>query len=234
MNYGDHIIPLLIGKSEFRKTESGMENHITIDRYAGVSFFVGEEGRIATCKHIIEMVQDDEVLLGQNLITGEIKPVGNIKVHPIYDFALGTVIHHNSYTCFPIENKEYLIGHDVRAFGFTYSGKSDNDVSIEPRLFKGHIVRTSPNSNLDFANSVMELSFPSHKGFSGGPIISEETGKVVGMLYGNQESSIEIHSFLDTAENGDIYKEGMFRIIELGLAHSASDISQFIQELESC
>jgi hypothetical protein len=234
MNYGDHIIPLVIGKIELRETESAMKVDITIDRYAGVSFFVGEEGRIATCKHIVEMVQDDEVLLGKNLITGEIKPVGNIRVHPIYDFALGTVSHHKSYICLPIGNKESLIGQDVRAFGFTYSGRNDNDVSVDPRLFKGHIVRISPNSNLDFAKSIMELSFPSHKGFSGGPIISENTGRVVGMLYGNQESSIEMHSFLDTAENGEVYKEGMFRIIELGLAHSASDISLFIQELESC
>jgi len=234
MNYGDHIIPLMIAKQHINTECIPPRINNTIDRYAGVAFYTSDNGDLATCKHIIEMVQANEVLVGKNLNTGELAVISNIKVHPTYDFAIAKFNKNQNSQPLQIEDTAYLPGHDVRAFGFTHSGKDENIVKVDPRLFKGHIVRTSEDSEKDFAKSTMELSFPSHKGFSGGPLVSEQTGKIVGMLYGNQESSIEIHSFLDVDENGDKYQEGMYRIIELGLAHSAQDLISFSLELESC
>ena len=234
MNYGDHIIPLMIGKQNLVTSGEVPHMNTTIDRYAGVAFYIGNRGEIATCKHIIEMVQEGEVLVGKNYNTGELAIINSIKAHPKFDFAIAKFDCYETSVPFEIEDREYLPGYDVRAFGFTYASKAENIVKVEPRLFKGHIVRTSSESEISFASSIMELSFPSHKGFSGGPLISEETSKIVGMLYGNQESSIEVHSFLDVNENGDKYQEGMYRIIELGLAHSAQDILAFSTELKSC
>jgi len=133
---------------------------------------------------------------------------------------------------FPINNTNHLMGHDVRVFGFNNMGKTGNVVDVKPRLFKGHIVSTSDNSAHPEAKSTTELSFPSLKGFSGSPLVSTENGELVGMMFSNHESSIEVHSFMDVEDNGDTFKEGIYRIIELGLAHSIKDILEFISDIE--
>jgi hypothetical protein len=228
MNYGEYQIPLLIAK----KRHEGNELHMDINRYAGVAFFIGAEGRIATCKHIIEMVQDDEVLLGKNLITGDIDVIYNIKSHPKYDFAIGNFIKHQNYKCFELLDTKYLPGHDVRAFGFNNIGQKNKIVEVNARMLKGYVVSQSDSSNHPHALSSTELSFPSLKGFSGSPLVSEQTGKLAGMLFSNHESSIEIHSITDVEENGDKFAESIHRIVELGLAHSAKDLLTFIQDIE--
>lgn len=229
VNYGEYQIPLLIGKKSIKDGHI----HITVDRYAGVAFFIGTEGKIATCKHIIEMVQPDEVLLGKNLITGKIDVISNIKTHPKFDFALGNYLAHKNYKCFPITKCDYLPGHDIRAFGFTNNGKVNGTVNVNARLLKGYIISSYEKSEHPLAKTTTELSFPSLKGFSGSPIVSLENGSLVGMLFSNHESSIEVHSFMDVDDNGDKLSESIYRIIELGLAHSYKDILDFIKDIES-
>ncbi|WP_446445094.1 hypothetical protein [Shewanella sp. 1180_01] len=36
---------------------------------------------------------------------------------------------------------------------------------------------------------------------------------------------------MDVEDNGEQFKESIYRIIELGLAHSAKDLIQFIEDL---
>tara|TARA_R110001583_G_scaffold153929_2_gene305617 strand:+ start:1647 stop:2339 length:693 start_codon:yes stop_codon:yes gene_type:complete len=230
MNYGEYQIPLLIAKQRFE----GNTLHIDIDRYAGVAFFIGDEGKIATCKHIVEMVQEGEVLVGKNLISGEIDVIYNIKSHPQYDFAIGNFIKHQSYKCFELRDIAYLPGHDVRAFGFNNIGQENKVVNVNARMLKGYVVSNSETSDHPLANTTTELSFPSLKGFSGSPLVSEQTGKLAGMLFSNHESSIEVHSFTDVEDNGDKFAESIYRIVELGLAHSAKDLIKFIREMEEC
>lgn len=228
MNYGEYEIPLLIGKK--RNDSNGPR--VEIDRYAGVAFFIdGDHGRIATCKHVVEMVQDGEVLCGQNLISGELDVIYNIKKHPKYDFAIGNFIKHSSYKKFPLFDREYLPGHDVRAFGFTNVGREVSNVRVNARMLKGYIVSQMDKSEHPQARTTTELSFPSLKGFSGSPLVSLTDGALVGMLFSNHESSIEIHSFMDVEDSGDKFQESIYRIIELGLAHSAKDLIQFIEDL---
>lgn len=229
MNFGDYQIPLLIAKKTVKESKVNLQ----IDRYAGVAFYIGDGGKVATCRHIIQMVQEDEVLLGKCLITGEIKPISNIKVHPKFDFAMGIFPTSNTYEQFEFSGDELHIGHDVRVFGFNNMGKVGENVEIKARLLKGYIVSISDKAEHPEANSTTELSFPSLKGFSGSPLVSTVTGKLVGMMFSNHESSIEVHAFTDVEDNGDTFKEGIYRIIELGLAHSISDISMFISDLEN-
>lgn len=230
MNYGEYQIPLLIAK----KRLEGSTLHIDIDRYAGVAFFIGNEGKIATCKHIVEMAQEGEVLVGKNLISGEIDVIYNIKSHSTYDFAIGNFIKHQNYKCFELDDTDYLPGHDVRAFGFNNIGQKDKVVKVNARMLKGYVVSTSDTSEHPLAHTTTELSFPSLKGFSGSPLVSEKTGKLAGMLFSNHESSIEVHSFTDVEDNGDKFAESIYRIVELGLAHSARDLIKFIRETEEC
>lgn len=228
MNYGEYQIPLLIGKWR----NEGNTIVIDVDRYAGVAFFIdGGDGKVATCKHIVEMVQEGEVLLGNNLISGEVDAIYNIKKHPLYDFATGNFKKHHSYKIFPILDREYNPGHDVRAFGFTNIGRKGSNVKVNARMLKGYIVSHAVESEHPQAKTINEVSFPSLKGFSGSPLVSEENGSLVGMLFSNHESSIEVHSFIDVEDNGEQFKESIYRIIELGLAHSAKDLIQFIEDL---
>jgi hypothetical protein len=229
MNYGEYQIPLLIAKLRFE----GSTIHYQIDRYAGVAFFIGEEGKVATCKHIVEMVQEGEVLLGKDLISGDIDVIYNLKSHPQYDFAIGNFIKHKTYKCFELCDTDYLPGHDVRAFGFTNIGREERSVRVSARMLKGYVVSHSDTSTHPLACSTTELSFPSLKGFSGSPLVSLDTGKIAGMLFSNHESSIEVHSLTEVEENGDKFAESIYRIVELGLAHSAKDILKFIQDIES-
>ncbi|ENN2394016.1 serine protease [Vibrio sp. VGrn 2] len=228
MNYGDYQIPLLIAK----QTIQGGNIHLQIDRYAGVAFFVGNEGLIATCRHIVQMVQEGEVLVGKSLNTGVIEPIYNIRVHADYDFALGAFMGQPDYRIFPMDGEDCLPGHDVRAFGFNNIGKIGADVRVNARMLKGYIVSKHETSDHPEAKTTTEVSFPSLKGFSGSPLVSTETGKLAGMMFSNHESSIEVHSFMDVEDNGDTFKESIYRVIELGLAHSISDINQFISALK--
>ncbi|WP_160062093.1 S1 family peptidase [Psychromonas sp. L1A2] len=228
MNFGDFQIPLLIAKKSINKGHVNLQ----IDRYAGVAFYVGDKGKVVTCRHIIQMVQDDEVLVGKCLVSNQILPISNIKEHPKFDFAMGVFPTTHKYSTFPIENVELSLGQDVRVFGFNNIGKVGENVEVKARLLKGYIVSISDKSDHPEAKSITELSFPSLKGFSGSPLVSTQTGQLVGMMFSNLESSIEVHSFMDVEENGDSFKEGIYRIIELGLAHPVKDIIEFMSELE--
>jgi hypothetical protein len=179
LNLGLYLVPLAVCKLD---TSSPTKLAYTVDRYAGTAFYVGNEAQIATCRHIIQSVGPNEVLMGVNMMTSELKPVGNIKTHPKFDFATG-VLPRSDYERFQLLDAVYPPGHDVRASAFINVGKTGNDVTVSPRLYKGHIVGTSKGPQTPDAPSTVLISFPSHKGFSGAPLLSSENGAIVGMLF---------------------------------------------------
>ena len=224
IDYGEYLVPLLITK------KNGTDH--TIDRYAGVAFFIGNTGLLATCKHIIDMVQDDESIIVKNINTQTFEVIENIKTHPTKDFAIGYLSDITNYKSFKLDSNEYSIGYDIQAFGFTSNHKQNGTVHIDARFRKGYIVRTSPRALNNDSNSLIEISFPSEKGFSGTPIISTTTKNIVGMLYGNSESSILQSSLSEVEENGDKFTEKITKIVEFGLAHSNIDIQQYLVDMQ--
>jgi hypothetical protein len=227
LNLGLYLVPLAVCKIN---ASSAPKLTYMVDRYAGTAFYVGNEAQIATCKHIIQSVGPNEVLMGLNIMTSELKPIGNIKTHPKFDFATG-VLPRSDYKRFQLLDAVYPPGHDVRASAFINVGKIGNDVTVSPRLYKGHIVGTSEVPQTPDARSTVLVSFPSHRGFSGAPLLSTESGAIVGMLYSNAESSIETFRYQEVADDGKEFSEVAYRIVEEGLAHSAKDILQFLKEL---
>lgn len=225
INCGDYLIPLLIGKKI-------NESNIKLDRYAGVAFFIGKNGLIATCKHIIEMLEDDEVLFAKNLNDQSFHILENMKVHSNKDFAIAYLPNMKNYKVFILNDKKYHVGYDIQAFGFTHNHKQNDIVHIDGRFRKGYIVRISNSSLNNISNSLMEISFPSEKGFSGTPIISTVDSSVVGMLYGNSESSILQHTIMEIEENGEKFSEKVTKIVEFGLAHSNQDIKKYLLDLD--
>ena len=223
MNYGEYLVPLLIGK------KTG-ENDVQVDRYAGVAFYINKDALLVTCKHIVESVLQDEVLLGKNLITNEIDIINNIRTHQNKDFAVCQFNKNIGFKNFIFDNSIFLPGQDLQAFGFTSNGIDRENVKVDARLFKGYIVRTSVTPLTIDSNSTLEISFPSHKGFSGAPIINEKN-ILIGMLFSNYQSTIEQHSFTEIDDDGKEFKESIHKVFELGVAHSNLDIKMFLTDL---
>lgn len=201
-------------------------------RYAGMSFHFNDIGNIATCAHIVNTLEEDESLVGVEM-HGECLSylVKDIQVHPKYDFALGKVTR-KAYKALPIySGPELFIGTDVFAYGMTTAGLANGRIEQMPRLFKGHVVRTHPLPSISVARSTCEISFPSHNGFSGAPLLLANTAVVAGMLYGNHESTITLHKFSEVDSAGTRFSEEIHRVVELGAAHTAADIRLCLDDL---
>ena len=226
-NMGDLLLPLVIAKKERTSGKTKLE------RYAGVSFYINSNGLIATCGHIIDGIVDDEILVVKELTTNSFLEVIDIKRHPTKDFAIGKIGVKNNKCIAPFE-QPVLPGQNVRAFGFTSPGKSGGEINIEGRLLKGYVVRTSPLPILPVSLSTCEVSFPSLNGFSGAPVITDGlNGKLIGMLYGNLESTIQTYGISELREKDKEISEKIYRIIEFGLIHTISDIRTFWSEIDN-
>jgi hypothetical protein len=211
---------------------AGSQNAVRVGlgRYVGVGFFL-EDGRIATCAHVVNLVQPDENLYGMDMKTGTYSEVHDIKQHAKYDFATGEFGTDRTVYFYKLEPKKFRIRQDVHTFGWTVHDKVDGTKQLDARFFKGYIVRTSDKPLRDDTRSTMEISFAAHSGFSGAPLLCPETGLLVGMLVANSESRIELHSMVEVNDDGKEYKETANRIVELGIAHSNLDIIEFLKEM---
>jgi hypothetical protein len=158
--------------------------------------------------------------------------VVDIKCHPTYDFAIGYVARQN-YKAIPMHGKRDLyIAESVLAYGFTNQGLVNGRIVTAPRLFKGHIVRTSDQPILEDARSTCEISFPALKGFSGTPLLFDSKKfSVAGMVFSNMESSIELHRLEEIEENGEVFSEKIHKVLELRVVHTAWDIRHFLKDL---
>ena len=220
INYGDYLVPLCV--FELNGTEG---NQLT--RYAGGAFHF-KNGVFISCKHIFESISSDEKICAKDLNSSEFFEILNLKCHPRFDFATFNI--NISKSGFPLVFHSYLPGTNVQALGFLDGGKVGSNVIIEPRLLKGYVTRVSANPQIPIAKSTLEVSFPSLKGFSGMPIITNND-LLVGMLYSNAESKIELHNLSEFEENGKVLKESIYRVQEFGLAHSITDILSFLEDL---
>jgi hypothetical protein len=205
--------------------------HVDLDRYVGVGFFL-EDGRIATCAHVVNLVQPSENLYGMDMKTGSYSEVHDIKRHAKYDFATGEFGTDHTFYFYKLEPKKFRIKQDVHTFGWTVRGKVDGATQLDARFFKGYIVRTFDKPLMQGTRSTMEISFAAHSGFSGAPLLCPETGLLVGMLVANFESRIELHSMVEVNDDGKEFKETANRIVELGVAHSNLDITEFLKEMD--
>ncbi len=159
-------------------------------------------------------------------------PIDDLRCHSKYDFAVGHVDRRDYRPAAISDQQEIFIGTDVMAYGFTIAGLVKERLATTPRLFKGHIVRTYPEPDLAGARSTCEVSFPSLNGFSGTPLwLNARHTCVVGMLYGNLESTITLHKHTSVEDSGEKFSEEIHRVVELGAAHTAPDIRALLSDL---
>lgn len=225
-------IPLVSGLVEGDK--------FNLRRYLGGCFFVNSQGVIATCRHVAAELRDPEQLA----IIHPSHPdrrfgVTDLQPHPRADITFGFVpgaMQKNFLR--PYDDGENLLGRDVLCWG-TVGNKHGDDIELVPRLFKGYVMRHwmhAPDWDAVIkALSVCELSFCVPDGYCGYPVLYQNHRKgavqLFGMVYGNLESHITRHYEETVTDAGATYVEKQDRIVQFGLAHTASDIHRAASDL---
>ncbi len=225
----DYILPLTVGKKISENTVDALY------RYAGVAFYIGSNGLVATCAHIVESLEEEEILMVKDFNLNKFLEVQNIVCHSSMDFAVGRIkVTGNRYIP-PVKEQitEVIMGTDVTTFGFVSAGKKGEDIILQYRFLKGYISRLGDSTDsLKRSKSLCEVSFPSLAGFSGAPVFLAGSNGLVGMLYGNNESSIEVFSFTEIVDDKKEYSEKVYRTLEFGLAHTISDILSYLEDMK--
>ncbi len=224
----DYILPLAVGNKI---------NENTIDelhRYAGMAFYISSEGLIATCAHIVESLKGKEILVAKDFNVNKFFEVKEIRCHNKMDFAIGRIDVNNNRFFQPINVNltPLIMGMNVQTFGYVTYGKKGVDLSLKYRYFRGYIsfMGDKPDPKLKI-RTLCELSFPALSGYSGAPLILDNSKRLVGMIIGNMQSSIEEFSFTEIEESGREYSEKVYRTVEFALAHTTDDILVFLNDL---
>lgn len=223
----DYIRPLIAR----RKTCDGL---FLDGRFAGTCFFIDKIGTVLTCAHILEELDDDEELFSFDINNNKFVPVRTIYKHESDDFAVCQLFDTKSKT-FEMAYGQTILGRDVVSYGYLNNGVSGSVIKIDYRVMKGHISRVdSEGSKHHRSKQIIEVSYPSLAGFSGAPIFDINNLQLVGMLFGNVESSIEVFSYSEVCEgNSGRFKENVHRILEYGVGHSIDTIVGYLKEYET-
>lgn len=207
-------------------------DHLRIQRFLGCGFWLDRYGHFATCKHVLELVADDEVpVIGQpgGPDRGRYVPILESLAHADYDMAIGCAPASAVGGFLEAYDGEIGLGLDVQAFGYTAGGKEGVNLHVDPRLLRGHISRFAESFSGVPSPSLIEVSFGSPSGFSGTPLLVDR--KVVGVMYGNVDSKLEAYSIEEVSEGESKYREVAYRIYEYGIAHRLSDFTAFFKEV---
>ena len=224
-DFNQYVLPLFEALLENNEIKEPL-------RFLGMAFNIDKSGSIATCSHLFSKLDKGKTVIAIQMNDYRFFPVENIKCHEKYDFAIAKV-NRPVEVVLPLMSMEaYVAGIDVVAYGINSNGLKGEQLDLCPRFMKGHIVRIGENSPVEHAKSIWQVLIPSLVCFSGTPILSDGTQKyVAGMLYGNYESGIELYKITDVDDSGNEYSEQIHRIHEFGLAHTPSDIRQFLSDL---
>lgn len=193
-------------------------------------------GVICTCKHVIEVVDfSNEVIVTAFDHQDMWAIFSSANVHTKYDFAVLKPNQTLPFDSLPLYEELLPTGARVYAIGFHDDGviptiDGGKNFQVAPRTFYGNIVRIS-ETQTNLSPSICELSFPTHSGFSGAPLVDRTFGAVFGMTYGNVEQSILVYSTSEVLDDEVRFSEKVSRILELGLFHRALDIKRFLADL---
>lgn len=225
----DYLRPLVAWKKE------GDVNYYPTGRFAGSCFFIDDKGTAVTCAHIIEGLSDDEILFSFDEKTNKNLSVEVVWKHGTDDFAIIRLpVVENKF--FNIRYDRTLLGLEVMSYGFLNGGMRDGTIKIDYRFMKGYISRLDNDAEFVRSKGVLETSYPSLSGFSGTAVFCKngENLDLIGMLFQNVESTVEVFSFKEFSESGKVeLKESVHRIVELGLAHTSDTIVKYLEEFKA-
>ncbi len=211
-------------------------------RFLGTGFFVGNEGHLVTCAHVVRQVTELESLQCFQIGRKKWIPLSIIRIMTDYDLALCMGIRPETKLEMPLFAEPFVqLGTDVDTYGYLHEPKGQDRLPFCRRVMRGYI--TSIPESLEYPNTY-ELSFPALFGYSGAPILSrfniegenQSTLGIIGCIYGSRESSIIKHIELvhEVTEENKVEREREVtaRIVELGLAYNVKALFILFQESE--
>lgn len=189
--------------------------------FLGTAFFY-EPNKLITCKHVLASSKGEPCVMSRTSLS--LLELKDVCLHEYADLAtakLGDGCEEVFPTLQLDLQPERRVGTDVTNYGYIPEAASDERTAFTPRLQKGHIMRVFKDIG-DRASSYLEISFPAVCGLSGSPIISEDSGKVLGVLSYNKRSQMLEDTYEETSvkegteSRSETYKA--YRVIEYGVA----------------
>lgn len=227
----EHIVPILdVVPTTDRKG-------ITHAAYLGTGVFV-KPGCLLTCKHVLENAKNIRCVVSnvfaepsERVIAG----IGYIKTHKFADIAIANVKDDIApkFKPLPIDFlTERYLGREVINFSYLEDYEQGYMVTTTPRLFKGYIMRTSvERRNKECA--YVEVNFPALRGMSGSPILDNNEGKILGIIYENYRSQVleDVDEEYELSNGVESLKETVttFKVVEYGKAVDLSKYKSFFE-----
>lgn len=203
-------------------------------RFLGSGFFVSSNNWAVTCRHVLEPLADDEVVVGQFPTSDQAAKAEDIRLHPTLDLAafnLGV-----AGSVFPLYRTPLMLANQVFSFGYNLDAVEDGNVVVQPRLFQGYIVGypTINRRNLPTLTPYYELSFPGVCGFSGAPLYMAglSVPAICGMVIGSTRAEIVESSRSEVIDGTTRYEERVSKVYEFGVAHSLATLTQGLKDLD--
>jgi hypothetical protein len=201
-------------------------------RFLGSGFYIGNQGYLLTCNHVIESAAKDESLFTYQLGKKRTLELTVIRKSGRYDISLCKSLSPDIKNPWHFIDEAYItLGSDVEVYGYLHEPLGDHELPFTQRYFKGHV--TSISRQKQFPDS-FELNIPVLFGMSGAPLICHlpvkgETQRrtcIAGMIYGCRESEVVRHTVIEIED----YKERVSKIVELGLSYMPRAIFCLLEE----
>ena len=211
-----------------------------IFRFLGTGFFLGAEGHLVTCAHVVREVRPEESLHCFQIGRNRWIPLSISRVLSDHDLALCTGAAPETREVMPLVSEPFIqLGADVNTLGYLHEPKGPDRLPFCRKVMRGYI-KSIPESP-EYPDSY-ELSFPVLFGCSGAPLLfrfdmegeSKSLLGIVGCVYGSRESRIVKHSEVTHEVSGanglEREQEVTARIEEMGLAYNAKALLQLLEE----
>ena len=205
---------------------------LQIRRFLGTAFPITPNGGLLTCRHVVDVsIKDNETLAVFDNEANRLVPISDFKVptHPDFDVAfIPNALQREKPEFFPLLSPHLItMGEDIYSFGYYLSG-----INLHMGYFTGNIVNFLKSDRTP-ASVSMSLSYAVIEGLSGSPVLTYHNGpKLVGMCWGNIQTRIVAREVMEFEDEKEKFRETINRIVELGQAHHARALIQFLKEIQ--
>lgn len=154
--------------------------YIETDKGSGTGFMFSEKGYAITCAHVINGASEIYVRVGTN--ENDVEQAKVISVDTCLDLAIIKTEQERKCCAILDIDREAELGEEIVILGFPFGAKMSDDVSkMSVSFTRGYV---SSKQVKDEKKRTM-LDIAAKAGNSGSPVISLETGGVVGVLSGS-------------------------------------------------
>lgn len=152
----------------------------------GTGVVISDVGYVLTCEHVIH--DSNNIMVKLASTSSELKvrwePADIVWIDEELDAAI-LKINLGEKLALPIESRDYISrsGDSIYMMGFPFGGRLSDDLNLlSPSMFFGKVASVQKKKGLDRIDVNMEAK----RGCSGGPVFSEKSGAVIGILCGSQ------------------------------------------------